>query len=74
MIAAMDILRQHIKAKHGRTKALAEAVGVKPSTISQWHQVPAERVLAVEAHTGISRYKLRPDIYGPAPTKRGRAA
>lgn len=49
---------------------LARMVGVKHPTIHSWlrtGRIPAERVLAVEAATGISRYQLRPDIYGPAP-------
>jgi DNA-binding transcriptional regulator YdaS (Cro superfamily) len=31
--------------------------------ISQWTRVPAERVLPVEAATGIPRHELRPDLY-----------
>ena len=47
--------------------ALASEIGVTSQAISQWDQVPAERVLAVERATGVSRYELRPDIYGPPP-------
>lgn len=35
--------------------------------ISQWIKCPPHRVLQVEAATGVSRYRLRPDIYGSAP-------
>lgn len=42
---------------------LAEAMGIGVSAISQWKRVPAERVLAVEAATGVSRQQLRPDLY-----------
>lgn len=49
-------------------KRLAEAIKIKQPSVSAWRQVPAERVLAVEAVTGVSRYDLRPDIYGPPPT------
>jgi DNA-binding transcriptional regulator YdaS (Cro superfamily) len=42
---------------------LAESVGVGVSAISQWKRVPAERVLSVERATGVSRQKLRPDLY-----------
>lgn len=41
---------------------------ITKSAISQWRLCPPGRVLDVEAITGISRYELRPDIYGPAPT------
>lgn len=33
-------------------------------------QCPAEWVLQVEALTGVSRHELRPDVYGPEPSKR----
>lgn len=49
---------------------LARLIGVKHPTIHSWiraGRVPAKRVLAVEKATGISRYDLRPDVFGPAP-------
>ena len=70
----MEVLRQYLKRKHGLAKQLANTLGVNPSTISQWHQVPAERVLDVERETGLSRYELRPDVFGPAPKKTRKAA
>jgi hypothetical protein len=50
--------------KHGWTPArLARAlIGITPQAISQWRQVPAERVLEVERVTGINREVLRPDL------------
>ncbi|MDC9825651.1 YdaS family helix-turn-helix protein [Devosia sp. ZB163] len=60
----------------GPSKA-ASALGINnPSVVMNWRkrgQIPFNRVLAVEALTGISRHDLRPDIFGPAP-KKGRAA
>lgn len=70
----MDILREHLKAKRGRLTRLADALDIHPGAISQWTKVPAERVLAVEESTGISRHDLRPDIYPPAPKRQRRAA
>jgi TorA maturation chaperone TorD len=32
--------------------------------VSNWGRVPAERVLSVEAATGVARSVLRPDLYG----------
>jgi TorA maturation chaperone TorD len=32
--------------------------------VSNWTRIPAERVLTVEALTNVSRFVLRPDIYG----------
>lgn len=70
----MDILRQHLKDERGRLKKLADALGVFSSAISQWDKVPAERVVAVEEATGISRHDLRPDLFGPSPKKPRAAA
>lgn len=46
--------------------SVADELGVDISTVSQWLRrgnIPAERVLALEAATGVSRHILRPDIY-----------
>ena len=56
--------------RFGSLRKLAERLGVRSQAISQWDQVPAKRVLAIEAETGVSRYELRPDIYGEAPVIR----
>lgn len=51
---------------------VAEKVGVRYQAIQQWlkrGKVPAERVIAMEQATGISRHELRPDIY-PVETPR----
>lgn len=54
----------------GGCTALARELGISKSAVSQWDRVPVERVLDVERMTGISRYRMRPDIYGPAPEER----
>ncbi len=51
----------------GNSTKLGKKVGVSRQAVEQWKVVPPERVLAVEKATGVSRYDLRPDIYGPAP-------
>lgn len=50
----------------GGTVALARALKVSSQAVSQWTRVPVERVLEIEALTGIERSVLRPDIYPPA--------
>jgi DNA-binding transcriptional regulator YdaS (Cro superfamily) len=50
----------------GSRSALARIVGTSRQAVSQWKRIPVERVLVIEAATGISRYELRPDIYGEA--------
>lgn len=59
----MDQLREYLKAERGRLSRLAEALGVAPSSIAQWTRVPAERVPAVAAFTGLSWRALRPDMF-----------
>ena len=50
----------------GSATALADKIGITRAAVSQWKQVPAERVLEVERLTGVPRYELRPDIFGEA--------
>lgn len=60
----MDELLEYFNAEHGRRIKLALALGITPGAVSQWDRVPIERVAEVERVTGISKYKLRPDIFG----------
>src|SRR5215475_8086626 len=55
-----------IRAAGGVTE-LARRLGISQPSVSNWSHVPADRVLAVEAATGISRSVLRPDLYLAAP-------
>jgi DNA-binding transcriptional regulator YdaS (Cro superfamily) len=57
----------------GSLKAVAKRLGIKSQAISQWQKIPAKRVLALEALTGVSRHVMRPDIYGPPPSGERRA-
>src|SRR5437879_13843737 len=50
----------------GGIGALARKLGISQPSVSNWSRVPAERVVSVEAATGISRAALRPDLYGEA--------
>lgn len=51
----------------GGQTALVKALGLKSQgSVSTWlrvGRVPAERVLAIEELTGVSRHDLRPDLY-----------
>jgi len=55
-------LEQAIRAAGG-VGALARALDLSQPAVSSWQKIPAERVLAVEALTGVSRTILRPDLY-----------
>lgn len=50
-------------ASAGGVGALAKSLGIAQSSISRWKRVPARRVLAIEAITGVRRTVLRPDLY-----------
>jgi len=47
----------------GGVAQLARKVGIAQPSVSNWTRIPAERVVAVEAATGIARRHLRPDLY-----------
>ncbi len=48
----------------GGVAQLARKIGIAQPSVSNWDRVPAQRVIAVETATGISRKELRPDLYG----------
>ena len=48
----------------GGVSELARRIGISQPSISNWNRIPAERVTAIEAATGIAREILRPDLYG----------
>jgi TorA maturation chaperone TorD len=56
-------LEEAIRAAGG-VGALARKIGIAQPSVSNWSHVPAERVVSVEAATGVSRAVLRPDLYG----------
>jgi TorA maturation chaperone TorD len=56
-------LQEAIRAVGGVTE-LARRIGISQPSVSNWTRVPAERVLTVEAVTGVGRATLRPDLYG----------
>jgi TorA maturation chaperone TorD len=55
-------LTEAIRAAGGVSE-LARQIGIAQPSVSNWARVPAERVLSVEAATGIDRKLLRPDLY-----------
>lgn len=55
-------LQEAIRAVGGVSE-LARRIGLSQPSISNWDRIPAERVLSVEAATGIARVVLRPDLF-----------
>src|SRR5262245_27915033 len=49
--------------KAGGVAQLARKIGIAQPSVSNWNRVPAQRVIAVESATGVSRKVLRPDLY-----------
>src|SRR3981081_2147360 len=47
----------------GGVAQVARKTGIAQPTGANWNKVPAQRVIAVEAATGVSRRHLRPDLY-----------
>ncbi|HWV52130.1 Cro/CI family transcriptional regulator [Pseudorhodoplanes sp.] len=58
-------LEEAIRAAGGVSE-LARRIGISQPSVSNWDRVPAERVIAVEQATNVSRAVLRPDLYGEA--------
>jgi DNA-binding transcriptional regulator YdaS (Cro superfamily) len=53
------------RAHKGLLLRVARELGVTRAAVTKWRRVPAERVLAVERISGVSRHDLRPDLYPP---------
>ena len=56
-------LSEAIRAAGGVSE-LARQIGISQPSVSNWARIPAERVVSVEAVTGVDRTVLRPDLYG----------
>jgi DNA-binding transcriptional regulator YdaS (Cro superfamily) len=72
----MNVIEQAIRMAGGSTK-LGRELGITRQAVEAWKTkgrvVPPEHVLAIEKLTGVSRYELRPDIYGSPPNPKKRA-
>lgn len=49
--------------KRGTISSLAKLIGISRQAVSQWAEVPLERVLIIEEKTKVPRAELRPDFY-----------
>jgi len=58
----MEKLTEYFKANRGAQVRLAAELGLYPSTVSQWHNVPIDHLVKVSAFTGIPTRELRPDL------------
>lgn len=72
----MNALTRAIEACGGTQAGLAAALNIKQQHVWNWinrsgGKVPAEHCRAIEEATGgkVTRYELRPDVFGPEPMK-----
>ena len=66
MIYRNEITAKAVK-KAGGAKALSDLLGISQPAVTMWKKIPPSRCIAIEAITGISRYRLRPDVFGREP-------
>lgn len=59
---------QRACAAAGGGATLARRLGISRAAISQWRRIPADRLVLIEAITGIDRAELRPDLFDRNPT------
>lgn len=65
-MADQNATQRAVKAAGG-SRAVARDLGLTRQAVEDWPRVPAKHVLRLEALSGVSRYILRPDIFGEAP-------
>lgn len=50
----------------GGVNALGRKLGITGQAVQAWKDIPLKRIVDIERVTGISRKKLRPDIWESA--------
>lgn len=69
----MNILKRAYQTTYRTRRNFAAALGVTAEAVRKWEmtRVPAERCLEIEklSDGAVSRYDLRPDVFGPAPSE-----
>lgn len=68
-LTGMEAVRKQISV----TK-LADALNITAGAVSQWKDVPAERIGEVARATGLRPEIIRPDIFAPPPKPKKRAS
>src|ERR1700730_11076586 len=61
---SMKTIRERLaRPALGGITDVARRMAISQPSVSNWSRVPADRVVAVEAATGVARAVLRPDLY-----------
>jgi DNA-binding transcriptional regulator YdaS (Cro superfamily) len=64
------------REEFGSYAAVAAICGVTREAVRNWKQIPPQHCITIEEATGgkVTRYELRPDVFGPAPMQSVEAA
>ncbi len=70
-------IRKYRTAQGLTAESVASWFGLSEVTLRSYEngarKIPPEFAVAFEARTGVPRHELRPDLFGPAPTKEAAA-
>ena len=58
----MDNVLSEVIKQVGSRRKLAIELGISHQSVVGWRRVPPTRAIEIEQLTGISRYRLRPDV------------
>lgn len=72
----MDVTKVKDHPRFGSFAAIGLVCGVSRAAVRKWKRVPAEYCRAIEKATegALTRYQLRPDVFGAAPGDEREAA
>ncbi len=67
----IDKIKTLSKCKYGTVRALSAILGLPQPAIYTWAKVPKKHCIPIETALdgAITRYEMRPDIFGPDPGK-----
>lgn len=66
----MNVTRIAVE-RAGGCPRVAQELGLTRQAVAKWDKVPGRHALVLERLSGVSRYILRPDIYGSDPGQTG---
>jgi len=67
MVRSMSNVTKNAIKRAGGAPVIARELGLTRQAVNKWDEVPSKHVLAIEKLSGVTRYELRPDLYGPFP-------
>jgi DNA-binding transcriptional regulator YdaS (Cro superfamily) len=55
--------KAELRKERGLASKIAKELGVTPSAVWQWEQVPPRHVVKIGEFLRVARHRIRPDIY-----------